>query len=97
MSRAIDGFVTGCHYSTPGYVVFYLMRSQPQLMLRLQNGRFDAPGIPLLFLLSKTSNVLERTANVFEWKVCILRCHGVHRPAVLVSLGHMEERNDPAH
>jgi hypothetical protein len=34
----------GCHYSTPGYVVFYLMRSQPQLMLRLQNGRFDAPG-----------------------------------------------------
>lgn len=36
--------VTGCHYSTPGYVVFYLMRSQPQLMLRLQNGRFDAPG-----------------------------------------------------
>jgi hypothetical protein len=36
--------VAGCHYSTPGYVVFYLMRSQPQLMLRLQNGRFDAPG-----------------------------------------------------
>ena len=34
----------GCHYSTPGYVVFFLMRSQPQLMLRLQNGRFDAPG-----------------------------------------------------
>ncbi len=34
----------GCHFSTPGYVVFYLMRSQPQLMLRLQNGRFDAPG-----------------------------------------------------
>lgn len=34
----------GCHYSTPGYVVYYLMRSDPQLMLRLQNGRFDAPG-----------------------------------------------------
>lgn len=26
----------GCHYSSPGYVVFYLMRSDPQLMLRLQ-------------------------------------------------------------
>jgi len=36
--------VAGCHYSTPGYVVYFLMRSQPQLMLRLQNGRFDAPG-----------------------------------------------------
>ena len=34
----------GCHYSTPGYVVYYLMRSEPRLMLRLQNGRFDAPG-----------------------------------------------------
>lgn len=29
-------FMYGCHYSTPGYVVFYLMRSDPQLMLRLQ-------------------------------------------------------------
>lgn len=36
-------FMYGCHYSSPGYVVFYLMRSDPQLMLRLQNGRFDAP------------------------------------------------------
>ncbi|EFN55059.1 hypothetical protein CHLNCDRAFT_12359, partial [Chlorella variabilis] len=36
-------FLYGCHYSSPGYVVFYLMRSDPQLMLRLQNGRFDAP------------------------------------------------------
>lgn len=36
-------FLYGCHYSTPGYVVYYLMRSDPQLMLRLQNGRFDAP------------------------------------------------------
>ena len=33
----------GCHYSSPGYVVYYLMRAHPQLMLRLQNGRFDAP------------------------------------------------------
>jgi hypothetical protein len=45
--------VTGCHYSTPGYVVFYLMRSQPQLMLRLQNGRFDAPGITFCVWLLK--------------------------------------------
>eukprot|EP00884_Botryococcus_braunii_P012576 jgi/Botrbrau1/21319/Bobra.0184s0029.2 len=36
-------FMYGCHYSTPGYVVYYLMRSDPQLMLRLQNGRYDAP------------------------------------------------------
>ncbi len=39
----VPPFMYGCHYSAPGYVVFYLMRSAPQLMLRLQNGRFDAP------------------------------------------------------
>lgn len=37
-------FLYGCHYSTPGYVVYYLLRSEPQLQLRLQNGRFDTPG-----------------------------------------------------
>lgn len=37
-------FLYGCHYSTPGYVVYYLMRSEPQLMLRLQNGKFDSAG-----------------------------------------------------
>jgi factor associated with neutral sphingomyelinase activation len=36
-------FLYGCHYSSPGYVVFYLMRSDPQLMLRLQVG---APWFP---------------------------------------------------
>ena len=51
-------FLYGCHYSTPGYVVFYLMRSEPQLMLRLQNGRFDAPGLcpPLLTSCSSTAS-----------------------------------------
>lgn len=33
----------GSHYSNPGIVVFYLLRSCPNLMLRLQNGRFDVP------------------------------------------------------
>eukprot|EP00850_Spirogloea_muscicola_P000597 SM000002S05677 [mRNA] locus=s2:1500317:1510139:+ [translate_table: standard] len=36
-------FLYGCHYSTPGYAVYYTVRSDPQLMLRLQNGRFDMP------------------------------------------------------
>ena len=38
-----EPFLYGCHYSTPGYVVFFKMRNRPQLMLRLQNGRFDMP------------------------------------------------------
>ncbi|XP_017773064.1 PREDICTED: protein FAN-like [Nicrophorus vespilloides] len=36
-------FIYGSHYSTPGFVLFYLVRLYPQYMLCLQNGRFDHP------------------------------------------------------
>lgn len=36
-------FLYGTHYSTPGYVLFYLVRVAPEHMLCLQNGRFDSP------------------------------------------------------
>ncbi|KAL0213362.1 hypothetical protein RCL1_006988 [Eukaryota sp. TZLM3-RCL] len=32
----------GCHYSTAGYVLFYLLRDVPELVLRFQNGHFDS-------------------------------------------------------
>eukprot|EP01125_Pyxidicula_operculata_P009488 TRINITY_DN3125_c0_g1_i2.p1 TRINITY_DN3125_c0_g1~~TRINITY_DN3125_c0_g1_i2.p1 ORF type:complete len:796 (-),score=134.84 TRINITY_DN3125_c0_g1_i2:68-2455(-) len=34
-------FLYGTHYSTPGYVLYYLVRVAPEYMLRLQNGNFD--------------------------------------------------------
>jgi len=39
----IRPFMYGTHYSTPGYVMYWLLRAAPAHMLRLQNGRFDAP------------------------------------------------------
>ncbi len=36
-------FLYGTHYSTPGYVLFYLVRMAPEYMLCLQNGKFDSP------------------------------------------------------
>jgi len=36
-------FLYGSHYSTPGFVLFYLVRAAPQHMLSLQSGKFDAP------------------------------------------------------
>ena len=36
-------FLYGTHYSTPGYVLFFLVRVVPEFMLCLQNGKFDAP------------------------------------------------------
>lgn len=41
--RMDPGFMYGSHYSTPGYVMYWLVRTAPEQMLRLQNGRFDAP------------------------------------------------------
>jgi len=36
-------FLYGTHYSAPGYCLFYLVRSMPEHMLCLQNGKYDAP------------------------------------------------------
>ncbi len=36
-------FMYGSHYSTPGYVMYFLVRQCPEYMLRFQNGKFDAP------------------------------------------------------
>ncbi|XP_023319661.1 protein FAN [Eurytemora carolleeae] len=36
-------YLYGSHYSTPGFVLYYLVRKVPEYMLCLQNGRFDHP------------------------------------------------------
>ncbi|XP_044266497.1 protein FAN-like isoform X1 [Tribolium madens] len=36
-------FMYGSHYSTPGFVLFYLARLYPRYVLCLQSGRFDHP------------------------------------------------------
>jgi hypothetical protein len=36
-------FLYGSHYSTPAFVLFYLVRQYPEWQLCLQNGRFDHP------------------------------------------------------
>ncbi|MCQ2818957.1 MAG: hypothetical protein MJ252_16955 [archaeon] len=36
-------FLYGSHYSTPAYVIGYLMRKYPHYMLKLHSGKFDHP------------------------------------------------------
>eukprot|EP00559_Dactyliosolen_fragilissimus_P000368 CAMPEP_0184873492 /NCGR_PEP_ID=MMETSP0580-20130426/41871_1 /TAXON_ID=1118495 /ORGANISM="Dactyliosolen fragilissimus" /LENGTH=1017 /DNA_ID=CAMNT_0027376403 /DNA_START=887 /DNA_END=3936 /DNA_ORIENTATION=- len=36
-------FLYGTHYSAPGYILYYLVRTMPEHMLCLQNGKYDAP------------------------------------------------------
>lgn len=36
-------FMYGSHYSTPGFVTYFLVRDKPDYMLCIQNGKFDHP------------------------------------------------------
>lgn len=59
-------FLYGTHYSTPAYVLYYLLRQAPEYMLRLQNGRFDAADRMFHSLEETCSNVLNNPTDVKE-------------------------------
>ncbi|XP_069951437.1 protein FAN isoform X2 [Cherax quadricarinatus] len=61
-------FLYGSHYSTPGFVLFYLVRQYPQYMLCLQNGRFDHPDRMFNSLAETWFNV---TSNPSDFKELI--------------------------
>ncbi|CAL4060245.1 unnamed protein product, partial [Meganyctiphanes norvegica] len=61
-------FLYGSHYSTPGFVLFYLVRQYPQYMLCLQNGRFDHPDRMFNSLQDTWHNV---TTNPSDFKELI--------------------------
>jgi factor associated with neutral sphingomyelinase activation len=59
-------FLYGTHYSTPGYVLYYLIRQAPEYMLRLQSGKFDAPDRIFNSIAQTWTAVLENDADVKE-------------------------------
>ena len=59
-------FLFGTHYSTPGYVLYYLVREAPEYMLRLQSGRFDAPDRMFHSIEEAWRGVLENPSDVKE-------------------------------
>jgi factor associated with neutral sphingomyelinase activation len=61
-------FLYGTHYSTPGYVLYYLVRQAPEYMLCLQNGRFDAPDREFYSISGTWNSVLQGDADVKEVK-----------------------------
>lgn len=52
-------FIYGSHYSTPGFVLYYLVRQYPKYMLCLQNGRFDHPDR----MFNRVSDVFKNCLN----------------------------------
>lgn len=59
-------FMYGSHYSTPGYVIGYLVRQKPQYMLKLQSGRFDKPDRLFKSIKDDWRNVYENPTSVKE-------------------------------
>ena len=56
----------GTHYSTPGYVLFYLVRQKPEHMLRMQSGKFDSPDRMFNDISATWSSVLSNPADLKE-------------------------------
>lgn len=59
-------FLYGTHFMAPGYVLYYLVRSMPEHMMRLQNGKYDAPDRLFHSLSHCYSSVLTNPADVKE-------------------------------
>ncbi len=41
--QGAERYLYGTHYSCPGYVIGYLVRKNPQWMIKFQGGKFDNP------------------------------------------------------
>lgn len=59
-------FMWGSHYSTAGYVLYYLAREAPDLMLKLQSGDFDKPDRLFCSISRAWRGVLENPMDVKE-------------------------------
>ncbi|XP_056879537.1 protein FAN-like [Takifugu flavidus] len=59
-------FMYGSHYSSPGYVLFYLVRVAPEHMLCLQNGRYDHPDRMFNSISDTWKNCLEGATDFKE-------------------------------
>jgi factor associated with neutral sphingomyelinase activation len=59
-------FLYGTHYSTPGYVLFFLVRVAPEHMLCLQSGKFDAADRLFYSIADMYSSCLTNPADLKE-------------------------------
>ena len=62
----MERFLYGTHYSTPAYVLYYLVRIAPEYMLKLQNGRFDEAERLFNSIADTWQNVLTNSADLKE-------------------------------
>ena len=61
-----EQFLYGTHYSTPAYVISFLLRKEPLLMIKLQSGNFDNPNRLFHSINKEWCSALENPGNVRE-------------------------------
>ncbi|XP_063900802.1 protein FAN-like isoform X4 [Zophobas morio] len=66
LSMSEPKFLYGTHYSSPGFVLYYLVRKVPEYMLCLQNGKFDHPDRLFSSVQKTWENVLKSPTDVKE-------------------------------
>ena len=59
-------YLYGTHFSCPGYVIGFLVRSQPQWMIKFQGGRFDNPNRLFKGIKKEWDSCMTNSANVKE-------------------------------
>ncbi|XP_035231706.1 protein FAN-like isoform X2 [Stegodyphus dumicola] len=81
-------FLYGSHYSTPGFVLYYLVREMPQYMLCLQNGRFDHPDRMFNSVPDTWRNI---TTNTSDFKELVPQFYDLERNgSFLVNLKNLD-------
>eukprot|EP00698_Gefionella_okellyi_P007557 TRINITY_DN1854_c0_g1_i1.p1 TRINITY_DN1854_c0_g1~~TRINITY_DN1854_c0_g1_i1.p1 ORF type:complete len:924 (+),score=194.54 TRINITY_DN1854_c0_g1_i1:40-2772(+) len=59
-------FLYGTHYSAPGYVLYFLVRKSPELMLKLHGGKFDLADRMFSSIADTWTGVLSNPSDVKE-------------------------------
>jgi Beige/BEACH domain len=78
-------FHFGTHYSTPAYVINFLVRVVPGAMLRLQNGKFDSADRLFNSIADAWSSVANSTTDVKELIPEFYAVHACETPSGIVS------------
>ena len=61
-----ERYLYGTHYSSPGYVIGFLVRESPRMMLKFQSGKFDNPNRIFRSIKKEWESCLTNPGNVKE-------------------------------
>ena len=86
-----EKYLFGTHYSTPSYVIYYLVRQSPEWMLLLQNGRFDKGGRLFNSIPQCWKNVTNLNNDVKELIPQFFQGDGKFLTSKGLDLGHLDD------